>query len=641
MKFSMSRGRSLVLSLSVAGVLCAGFKSPANAYDTVCGWYAANAINALYEDPEGACRSYDMSQSGYPFLSYVTATRAGEYAYSGYKCWHIMTPPTSASTPVNIINAAIGCLDYAFSKTSGPPPCGSTGGTNPINIGVGNKYQAETDLAGIFTFARHYNSGIVNWAPVMGSNWRHAFQTRVRLADTGVSAAVWRADGRMFTFKQTSAGWTADADIDDRLERNQVGWRYTVAATGTVETYDANGRLVGIVDRMGRGLTLQYGAGDKLLTVTDDAGRSLAFGYNVWGRVSNLTDTSGADYAYGYDIKGKLVTVTYPDGYSIPHHYESSRFPHALTGVTDENGQRNATWAYDIQGRAILSEHAGGADHVALSYGSDATTATDPLGTSRTYGLTTILGVTKSTGVSQPGGSGCGAALSNIAYDANGNIKSRTDFNGNRTCYSHDLSRNLETLRLEGLGSAACPVDLATYALPAGSLQRKTHTQWHPDWHLETRRAEPKRIATFVYNGQPDPDAGNAILNCAPADALVIDKPIAVLCKKTVQATDDASGQQGFNAYPSGAPRTWRYTYDRYGHVLTEDGPRTDVADIATYDYWPIDAACPGAFEGTGRDKGCRGQLRRVANALGQVTNQVSASGQVSAFAYADGVRTV
>ena len=32
--------------------------------------------------------------------------------------------------------------------------------------------------------------------------------------------------------------------------------------------------------------------------------------------------------------------------------------------------------------------------------------------------------------------------------------------------------------------------------------------------------------------------------------------------------------------------RTWTYTYNSFGQVLTEDGPRTDVSDVTTYTYY-------------------------------------------------------
>ena len=44
-----------------------------------------------------------------------------------------------------------------------------------------------------------------------------------------------------------------------------------------------------------------------------------------------------------------------------------------------------------------------------------------------------------------------------MTYDGNGNVSSRTDFNGNKACYDYNLSRSLETARVEGvLASEDC-----------------------------------------------------------------------------------------------------------------------------------------------------------------------------------------
>ena len=41
--------------------------------------------------------------------------------------------------------------------------------------------------------------------------------------------------------------------------------------------------------------------------------------------------------------------------------------------------------------------------------------------------------------------------VASLTYDANANVSSRTDFNGQKSCYAYDLSRNLETKRVEGV----------------------------------------------------------------------------------------------------------------------------------------------------------------------------------------------
>ena len=455
----------------------------------------------------------------------------------------------------------------------------------------------------------------------------------------------------------SGSAWVADADIPDSLVQlpNATGWRYTTSGD-EVELYDLNGKLRSITDRAGRTQTMTYTDGTAgpnggyvldasgnpttttlpvglLLRVTDAFGKALYFGYDISSRIVKMTDPSGGNYVYAYDASNNLTSVTYPDGHQRIYWYNeqantnNTNLPHALTGITDENGVRYATYRYDSMGRAYDEDHGGSVDHYKLAYTTDAsgnpvsTTVTDPLGTQRGYAFTTILGVVKSTGVSQPGGSGCGAASSAISYDPNGNVASSADFNGHQTCYAYDLTRNLETARIEGLASgASCPTNVAAYTPAANSAERKISTQWNATWHLPNAVAEPLRLTTWVYNGQPDPSAGGAIASCAPAGAVLPSgKPIAVLCKQIEQATTDTTGANGFSAQPTGNPRVTTLTYNALGQVLTVTGPRGQLATndpdyapaITTYAYY---ASTDPSGNWT------QGDLASVTDALGHVT---------------------
>jgi YD repeat-containing protein len=309
-----------------------------------------------------------------------------------------------------------------------------------------------------------------------------------------------------------------------------------------------------------------------------------------------MTDPAGGLYRYAYDANNNLASVTYPDGTSKTYHYENSAFPHALTGVTDENGNRYATYTYDAQGRGISTEHAGGAEQTSLAYNTDgSTTVTDALGTARTYQFQTILGVVKPKGQSQPGGSGCGASALALSYDANGNVASRTDFNGNLTTYTYDLTRNLETSRTEGLTSSGATTPVT----------RTIMTAWHTTFRLPVQITNGNQQTTYSYNSQGD----------------ITEKTIKDLAANTT--------------------RTWttHYTYSSVPGVLlqkVEDGPRTDVSDLTTYDYYPADASC------TGGHLGCRGQLQQITDALGHLTQltHYNAHGQVEQLTDPNGLVT-
>ena len=513
-------------------------------------------------------------------------------------------------------------------KNSGAP---ETCAGNPLNVGTGNKYQAETDLpalGGALAFTRTYNSTPAPSAG-LGPQWTHTYTATIRIDPSAPNpVTVVRPDGQHLKFVRTGGRWQGDADITDRLERltdtagQPAGWRYTVTRDRTIETYNAEGQLVSIASADGHLQILTYT--DGLLTrVQDHTGRTLQFAYDAEGRLISLTDPLGQLTIYTYTPDGLLASVRYPDTTRRQYHYNEPAFinngtacstapegfPTALTGLTDQNGTRYATFTYDCQGRASSSSHAGGADEVKLTFNtpnSSGTTVTDPLDNVRTYGFKTLHGVVRRTTASQPAGSGCAASTAQIDYDANGNITEKTDFNGTKTCSTYDLTRNLETARVEGLpASQNCGTALAAATL--GDAQRKTTTQWHPDWPLITQRAAPNRIITSVYNGQPDPSNGNRTLTCAPGNAWLPGYlPIAVLCKQIEQPTSDPDGSKGFNAAPAGNPRITQWTYDINGKTLTE---RTPDGRTLTYTYAPTTTATHTA-----------GDLLSVSDQAGSVT---------------------
>ncbi len=496
---------------------------------------------------------------------------------------------------------------------------------NPINPAIGNKFQREVDYTGQgafpLQFSRFYNSDprqlSTSFAPATLNNrigllWRGHYDRFIKL--NGTTGTVYRQDGKAFTFNLVGGLWTPPADISDQLQQltdgggNPAGWKYTTATGDMVETYDTSGKLISVANREGLTHTLAYDAQSRLSTVTDTFGRTLTFTYDGSNRVATMTDPQGGVYQYGYDIKNNLISVAHPDTTVRRYHYEHA-LPNALTGITDENSARFSTWNYTISGYATSSTHPGGANQTTVSYGNGAT-VTDALGAVRTYNFGFALDVAKNTGVAQPAGSGTGTASDRRTYDANGNVASRTDFNGNRTSYTYDLARNLETSRTEGLTSSGAST----------AATRTVTTEWHPSYRLPTRIAEPFRITAMVYGNPTDPVGTRGSL-----------------LSKTMQATTDATGAAGLGAPLSGTPRTWTYTYNANGSVLTLDGPRTDVPDVTNYTYYANDAACSGASP-----LGCRGQVASITNAAGHVTSipDYNAHGQPLAIVDPNGLTT-
>ena len=496
--------------------------------------------------------------------------------------------------------------------------CGAVG--NPCNPANGNKVERQPIYRGLngFELSLTFNT-YDDFAPRFGRHWRDSFHRRV-LVD-GSNVVVYRADGKALRFVPGGGAWVTDADTSDRLVELQdppgtrAGWQLFVANGDELESYDAAGKLVTVQSRSGLTQTLTYGDGTSgpngglvldangnptaqplpaglLLRASDNFGRALVFGYDASSHVVTLTDPAGGAYRFAYDANNNLASIVFPDGnlrgflYNEPANMAAgASFPDALTGIIDENGSRFATFKYDTQERAVSTEHAGGAQRYTLSYGTGSTTVTDALGTSRVYGFQLTLGVFKNTSITGPPCPTCGPAVQ--SFDANGNVASRTDWNGNVTVYGYDLARNLETSRTEAFGTAQ-----------AGTIS----TQWHPVFRLPVKIAEPLRITSYVYNGDGGASCG------LQADGVTLVP--GALCSKTIQATADATGAAGFGATLAGTPRTWTTTYDANGSVLTMDGPRTDASDVTAYSY----------YSNIDPDFGKRGNVATITNALGHVT---------------------
>ena len=179
-----------------------------------------------------------------------------------------------------------------------------------------------------------------------------------------------RADGRQELFTKNGAGaYVADADVTSVLSAQGSGWKL-VTSDDTVENYTSAGLLSTITTRAGLVTSLAYDASNRLSTVTGPFGHKLTFFYDASNRVSQMTAPGGGVYLYAYDAASNLVSVTYPDAAVRSYVYENATYPNALTGIIDEKGNRFATWAYDSQGRAISSQHAGGADLTTVVYNS-------------------------------------------------------------------------------------------------------------------------------------------------------------------------------------------------------------------------------------------------------------------------------
>jgi YD repeat-containing protein len=478
---------------------------------------------------------------------------------------------------------------------------------NPVIPGVGTKTHFEPSEGGsadvpITLAYRSYGvfgsgAGLGQWT----MNWQRGLDTSLATyAYATPQLMASREDGSASLFTQSGSAWTAPGTQDTvqsavDASGKVTGWQYTVADTGAVETYDANGKLQSVRERNGRTTTLAYNAVNQLTAVTGPNGRSVVFTYDGAGRVISVTAPDTTVTRYGYNSAGMLTSVTRPDGAVRQYVYEDSRFPTALTGIIDENGNRYATYAYDDQARTISSTHAGGADAYQFQYGTDyQTTVTDPTGKTSVYSFLKQNGVLLPTSISAPCGL-CGSTRQSSEYDSNNNLIRETDYLGNVTTHAYD-SQKRETQRVEGAGTPGA---------------RTITTEWHPTWNLRTRVASPTKLEAYGYDTN-----GN-------------------LTSYSETPTADTNGSQGFSAAAAGPTRTTTWAYTADGQVASRSGPRTDVNDGTTYVYRTADdTTTPPQYR--------KGDLYQIIDPLGHATtvNQYDPNGRPLQMTDANGAET-
>jgi len=378
---------------------------------------------------------------------------------------------------------------------------------------------------------------------------------------------AYRDDGHVVNFTASGSAFTAEPGVGYRLVSTSNGGYQLIDAQDNVETYDGTGKLLSVTDRAGNTASLAYDPSTGLLSsVADNFGHTLTLGYDTQNRLSSVTVPDGSALHYGYDSQGHLSQVMNFDGTTRQYNYADPNWASGISSVVDENGQTEFNLSYDSQGRVVSSTLGGVSSSMSFSYNGDgSTTETDQFGAVRTFQFQEVGDHQLSSAVSGAPCFKCGYVAA-TSYDSGGFPASETDFNGNITTYVYDDTRGLETSRTEGSGTAAA---------------RTVTTQWNSTYRLPALISEyaggnasgtPIRTTSFSYDS-----AGN-------------------LRTKTV--TDPASG----------ATRTWAYTYDSYGRVLTADGPRADVSDSTTYTHY----TCTTGSQ-------C-GQLDTVTDALGHVT---------------------
>jgi RHS repeat-associated protein len=434
------------------------------------------------------------------------------------------------------------------------PGCDGVG--DPINTSSGDVFETVTDYqtAGQnkLSYIRYYNSLTVayTFALELGTNWRSNYDRFLQLnSSTQVTAE--RPDGQEIGFTNGGGSWAADSDVDYTLTGSGTTWALT-DHDDTTEVYSAisgtEAVLQSVAQRNGYTQTLAYNSNGQLATVIDSYGRQLVFAYSN-GVVSTVTTPDSLVLTYGYNsinnTDDQLSSVSYSTSpaTSRQYLYQNSDFPYALTSILDENGATYASWTYDNEGRGLTSQVGGLANVTTVTYDDthNTRTVTNALGVTDTYSVAFLQNDWKTSSISRAATSTTAAATEIFAYDSNGYLSNKTDWNGNQTTYVNDSHGDPTTIN-EAVGS---------------SVARTTTIAYDPTWvHLPDTVTTPGLTTAFTYDGN-----GNVLTK--------------TLTDTTTQSTPYST---------SGTTRVWQYTWQN-SLLASVQSPRTDVVEKTTYSY--------------------------------------------------------
>lgn len=367
---------------------------------------------------------------------------------------------------------------------AGPASQGNTSDTNqgagnPINLITGNKYQQEVDLPALpgvlgLEIVRHYNSSLADARTppgITGRGWRLSYETD--LYAIGNTLQIMQADGTRIIFIRnrnnpnlcaTNNPANGTVTIQQTPRGEEYVWTWT---NGRTLSFNAQGKLSQIKAPTGEFVSLTHDLTGALVKVTDPQGRSLVLGYpqrmhpDRFNGVTHIESPVGRFiYAYGSavpkaytgnprDLLANLIRVDLPNKTRRHYHYEDPAHATLLTGLSvagQGKPQRISTWAYDSQGRGILSvkglpkrlDKTGkpipgtGIEQVQLDFSTlGKTTLTNSLGQKTTYTHAIVGNEYRLLKVTGAGCASCGESNIKYGYDTLGRLIEHTRLSPN------------------------------------------------------------------------------------------------------------------------------------------------------------------------------------------------------------------
>ncbi|SDX97230.1 RHS repeat-associated core domain-containing protein [Lysobacter enzymogenes] len=510
-------------------------------------------------------------------------------------------PNPAATRWDNQVKACVGSTTTSFDHrkpyTTSVLPTGQCPVGNPCDPSTGDKMQPELDFdLGWISFVRYFHS--LTTAPMggFGDGWTHSHNLRLTVgkdpdstSDTLYVGLV-EADGSQLSFTQVGTAYEGDNGRGDRVVQNGSNWR--LFRSDRTLLFGPDGRLLEQQFEDGTALTYAYDPMRRLSTITHSTGRSLSFEYAGTNRSAPISVIRSAGLAvarYNYTAGGQVETIAYANSFKRKYHYEDTRFPRYLTGVTIEGNKRYSTFAYDDKGRVISSQHDGGADGVTLTYPTTGgSVVTDALGNQTTFALTATPA------------SGAPRRINGISETSRGTAA--TTYNDESSDFRRRVATTTDRKQIETRHAYTEANDAVTGAL--ARTETITEAYGKPEQRVSTVTTDvaTNRAIRSAIGSQEARITRNARL-----------QPVSVAVRDTVTNEVRTTTYAYCEATDVAAANS---TCPILGLLKSVDGPRTDVSDVTRFEYYGSDDSTCATNPALCTYR--KGDLRKTINAMGQ-----------------------
>jgi len=520
----------------------------------------------------------------------------------------------------------------SFQRGYAATECNVCNGTvgDPVFVADGNMRYAEVDplpplMGG--ALERTFDSG-EGQGGIFGPGWMTMFDQKLNVEGSTEEAPeivqFTTANNQQIAFGPDGVQvWPTSSGAKGTLRFDATAGGYVYRPPGgTIETiFNTDGLFGGLRDvGTGRRTSVQRFYTNGVLTrlTATDSWSGVVWDMTLTsGSVTSIA-TAGFTWTYAY-TNGALTQVTSPEGTWRTYVYGSS----GITEIRDGAGKLIESHQYDATGRATSSS--GPSDEIAnVQYDLSA-----PDGTTMTR-VTTSAGAVMDAKLEPIGGAyrptshdgGCSSCGKDevVAYDGGGRVLRRQNSDGYISLYSYSPTQLTATETY--LRPAACDpstvsdhcrqtsASLATVTLTSTSAAVTT-TFAYADSHWPDKPTTITTTSALHSGGTTTEQRTYDLVSGELLVSTVTGWTGSVTQQQTTRTTTTAmyDGTEGAAFEPGGA-FTW--TASPQPHLpRSVDGPRTDVADVTEYVYYPNESTVP-AF--------ARGRLAATRDAAGHVT---------------------